>query len=57
MAIASTLISTYTATQQAYQSQMATGALGNVSAPVRAAIAAAPAVAMGLARVRQIAKV
>jgi hypothetical protein len=54
LAIASTLISTYTAAQEAYRSQMV---IPEPSAPVRAAIAAAAAVVSGLARVKAIASV
>lgn len=51
--IAETLISTYSAAQKAYQSQLA---LATPDAPVRAAIAAGTAVAQGLARVAAIRK-
>lgn len=51
LAIAETTISTYTAAQKAYQSQMT---VPDPSAPVRAAIAAAAAIAQGLVRVKAI---
>lgn len=56
LAIAQTVISTYMAAQLAYQSQLALGAVGDISAPVRAAIAASVAVASGLAKVAVIKK-
>ena len=54
LAIAGTLISTYAAAQKAYQSQFD---LPVVDAPLRAAIAAAAAVAQGLANVAAIRKI
>lgn len=54
LAIAATLISTYAAAQKAYQSQFE---LPTPDAPVRAAIAAAAAIAQGLANVAAIRKV
>jgi hypothetical protein len=54
--LASAMISTAAAAQQAYQSQMATAAVGDVTAPIRAAVAAATAIASGLARVAMISK-
>jgi hypothetical protein len=57
LAIASTVISTYMAAQLAYQSQMGiTSLAGDISAPIRAAIAASVAVASGLAKVAVIKK-
>ena len=55
LAIASTLISTYQTAQSAYESQFKPLAL--VDSPVRGAIAAAAAIARGLAQVKQIASV
>ena len=54
LAIAGTLISTYAAAQKAYESQFS---LPVVDAPLRAAIAAAAAVAQGLAQVAAIRKI
>ena len=54
LAIASTLISTYQAAQDAFASQMA---IKTPDAPIRAALAAAVAVASGLIRVATIRKV
>jgi hypothetical protein len=54
LAIASTLISTYQAAQDAFASQMA---IKTPDAPIRAALAAAVAVASGLVRVASIRKV
>jgi|TARA_R100000479_G_scaffold139665_1_gene75751 hypothetical protein len=54
LAIAGTLISTYAAAQKAYDSQFS---LPTPDAPVRAAIAAAAAVAQGLANVAAIRKI
>ena len=51
LAIAETTISTYTAAQKAYQSQLS---IPTPDAPVRAAIAAGIAIASGLARVKGI---
>jgi len=51
LAIASTLISTYLAAQQAYASQLA---IPTPDAPIRAALAAGVAVASGLANVKAI---
>jgi len=53
MSMAQTLIETYSAAQGAYRSQMS---IPDPSAPVRAAIAAAAAIASGLLRVQQISK-
>jgi len=53
MSMAQTLIETFSAAQGAYRSQMA---IPDPSAPVRAAIAAAAAIASGLLRVQQISK-
>ncbi|ANS03042.1 hypothetical protein [uncultured Mediterranean phage uvDeep1-CGR2-KM23-C896] len=54
LAIASTLISTYAAAQRAYESQFS---LPTLDAPARAAIAAAAAIAQGLANIAAIRKV
>jgi hypothetical protein len=54
LAIASTLISTYAAAQRAYESQFN---LPTLDAPARAAIAAAAAIAQGLANIAAIRKV
>ena len=54
LAIASTLVSTYMAAQDAYASQMK---IATPDAPIRAALAAAVAVASGLVRVASIRKV
>jgi len=54
LAIAGTLISTYAAAQKAYESQIN---LPTPDAPVRAAIAAAAAIAQGLANVAAIRKI
>jgi hypothetical protein len=54
LAIASTLVSTYMAAQDAYASQMK---IATPDAPIRAALAAAVAVASGLLRVASIRKV
>ena len=51
MAVASTTISTYSAAQKAYESQMS---IPTPDAPVRAAIAAGVAIVSGLARVKGI---
>lgn len=51
LAVASTLVSTYLAAQQAYASQMT---IPSPDAPIRAAVAAGVAVAQGLANVKQI---
>lgn len=51
LAIASTTISTYSAAQKAYESQLL---IGDPSAPFRAALAAGVAIASGLARVKGI---
>lgn len=51
LAIAETTINTYDAAQRAYKSQLA---LSTPDAPIRATIAAAAAIASGLARVKQI---
>ena len=53
MSIAQTLIETYSAAQGAYRSQLS---IPDPSAPIRATIAAAAAVAAGLLRVQQISK-
>lgn len=53
LSVASTLISTYLAAQEAYRSQMA---IATPDAPIRAALAAGVAVAQGLARVAAIRK-
>ncbi len=53
MSMAQTLIETFSAAQGAYRSQMV---IPDPSAPVRATIAAAAAVAAGLLRVQQISK-
>jgi hypothetical protein len=53
MSMAQTLIETYSAAQGAYRSQMS---IPDPSAPIRATIAAAAAVAAGLLRVQQISK-
>ncbi len=53
LAIAQTVISTYSAAQKAYESQLS---IPTPDAPARAAIAAAIAVAAGIARVAAIAK-
>ena len=50
LAIAGTLVSTYSAAQKAYESQM----VPSIDSPVRAAIAAASAIAQGLANVKAI---
>lgn len=50
LAIASTTISTYSAAQKAYESQM----VPSIDSPIRAAIAASAAIAQGLANVRAI---
>ena len=50
LAIAGTLVSTYSAAQKAYESQMT----ATPDAPIRAAIAAASAIAQGLANVKAI---
>ena len=50
LAIAGTLVSTYSAAQKAYESQM----VPSIDSPIRAAIAAASAIAQGLANVRAI---
>lgn len=52
LAIASTTISTYTSAQQAYHSQFLP--IPDPSSPIRGTIAAAVAIAAGLARVKQI---
>lgn len=52
--IAMTLIDTYLAAQKAYNSQIGSGALGDPTAPFRAAIAAGVAIAAGLGRVAMI---
>lgn len=54
--IAMALIDTYLAAQKAYMSQMGSAALGDPSAPIRATIAAAAAIAAGLGRVAMIKK-
>lgn len=53
LAIAGTLVSTYSAAQKAYESQMT----ATPDAPIRAAIAAASAIAQGLANVKAITSV
>ena len=53
LAIAGTLVSTYSAAQEAYESQMT----ATPDAPIRAAIAAASAIAQGLANVKAITSV
>ena len=50
LAVAGTLVSTYSAAQKAYESQM----VPSIDSPVRAAIAAASAIAQGLANVKAI---
>ena len=50
LAVAGTLVSTYSAAQKAYESQM----VPSIDSPVRAAIAAAAAIAQGLANVKAI---
>jgi DNA repair exonuclease SbcCD ATPase subunit len=50
LAIAGTLVSTYSAAQKAYESQM----IPSIDSPIRAAIAAASAIAQGLANVKAI---
>lgn len=52
LAVASTLISTYTAAQKAYESQFLP--IPTLNSPVRGALAAAAAVASGLANVKSI---
>lgn len=52
LAVASTLISTYTAAQKAYESQFSP--IPTLNSPVRGALAAAAAVASGLANVKSI---
>ena len=51
LAVAGTLVSTYSAAQKAYESQMVPP---SIDSPVRAAIAAASAIAQGLANVKAI---
>jgi hypothetical protein len=55
LAIAAAGISTYLSAQKAYESQFKP--LATVDSPVRAALAAATAVAMGLANIRRIAAI
>ena len=50
LAVAGTLVSTYSAAQKAYESQM----VPSIDSPIRAAIAAASAIAQGLANVKAI---
>ena len=54
--MAAAIMSTISSAQAAYQSQMASAAVGDVTAPIRASIAAATAMAQGLARVAMISK-
>jgi hypothetical protein len=55
LAVASTLISTYSAAQKAYESQFLP--IPTVNSPLRGALAAATAVASGLGNVKEILKV
>lgn len=54
--MAAAIMSTVSSAQAAYQSQMASAAVGDLTAPIRASVAAATAMAQGLARVAMISK-